>query len=169
MEALPVIQQVLKSKANFVTQIDLQILKKELSTGLKKNELVDEFRSVKTTQIELQEAQTKIMEALSVIQQAPQSKENTVTQIYLQNLKQELSTELKNEPVDDIIKNYEEMAKISKTPVNITQELQTFSTNLKREIAEQLKGSREEVVRNTDKRLQRKRGRVKCGGKRGKD
>jgi hypothetical protein len=39
--------------------------------------------------------------------------------------------------------------------VNITQQLQTFSINLKKEIAEQLKGSREEVVRNTDKRLQK--------------
>jgi len=116
---------------------------------------VDEIRSVKTTQIELQEAQAKIMEALLVIQQAPQSKENTVTQFDLQNLKQDLSTELKNELVDEIRKIYEEMAKISKTPVNITQELQTFSTNLKKEIAEQLKGSREEVVRNTDNSLQK--------------
>jgi hypothetical protein len=47
---------------------------------------VDEVRSVKTTQIELQEAQAKIMEALSIIQQASQSKENFVTQIDLQNL-----------------------------------------------------------------------------------
>jgi hypothetical protein len=38
-------------------------------------------------------------------------------------------------------------------PVNITQQFQTFSINLKKEISEQLKGSREEVVRNTDKRL----------------
>jgi hypothetical protein len=45
---------------------------------------------------ELQEAQTKIMEALSVINQAPLSNENLVTQIDLQNLKKELSTELKN-------------------------------------------------------------------------
>jgi endo-1,4-beta-D-glucanase Y len=37
--------------------------------------------------------------------------------------------------------------------VNITQQLQTFSINLKKEIAEQLKCSREEVVGNTDKRL----------------
>ena len=44
-----------------------------------KKELADEFktqlepflRSVKDTQIELQKAQTKIMEALSVIKQAP--------------------------------------------------------------------------------------------------
>jgi hemerythrin superfamily protein len=41
-----------------------------------------------------QEAQTKIMEALSVIKQAPQSNENLVTQIDLQNLRKELSTEL---------------------------------------------------------------------------
>jgi hypothetical protein len=57
---------------------------------------VDEIRSVKTTQIELQEAQVKIMEALSVIEQASQSKENFVTQIDLQNLKKELSTDFKN-------------------------------------------------------------------------
>ena len=154
MEALSVIQQAPQSKENFVTQIDLQNLKQELSTEFK-NELVDEIKSVKTTQIELQEAQAKIMEALLVIQQAPQSKENTVTQFDLQNLKQDLSTELKNELVDEIRKIYEEMAQISKTPVNITQELQTFSTNLKKEIAEQLKGSREEVVRNTDNSLQK--------------
>jgi hypothetical protein len=60
MEALSVIQHTPQSKENFVTQIDLQNLKKELSTELK-NELVDEVRSVKTTQIELQEAQVKIM------------------------------------------------------------------------------------------------------------
>ena len=48
---------------------------------------------------------------------------------------------------------YEEIAKLSKTPVNITQQLQTFCINLMKEISEQLKGSREEVVRNTDKRL----------------
>ena len=53
----------------------------------------------------------------------------------------------------EIRKKYEETAKLSKTPVNITQQLQTFSINLKKEIAEQHKGSREEVVRNTDKRL----------------
>ena len=116
---------------------------------------MDEIRSVKTTQIELQEAQAKIVEALLVIQQAPQSKENTVTQIDLQIITQELSIELKNELVDEIRKIYEEMAKISKTPVNITQELLTFSTNLKKEIAEQLTGSRKAVVRNTDKRLQK--------------
>ena len=95
MEALSVIQQAPQSKDNFVTQIDLQNLKKELSTELK-NELVDEVRSVKTTQIELQEAQAKIIEALSVIEQASQSKENCVTQIDLQNLKKELSTDFKN-------------------------------------------------------------------------
>jgi hypothetical protein len=44
---------------------------------------VDEVRSVKTTQIELQEAQAKIMEALSVIEQTSQSKEHFVTQIDL--------------------------------------------------------------------------------------
>jgi hypothetical protein len=53
----------------------------------------------------------------------------------------------------EISKIYEEIAKLSKTPVNITQQLQTFSINLMKEISEQLKGSREEVVRNTDKRL----------------
>ena len=37
--------------------------------------------------------------------------------------------------------------------MNITQHLLTFSINLQKEIAEQLKGSREEVVRNNDKRL----------------
>jgi nitrogen-specific signal transduction histidine kinase len=70
-----------------------------------KKELADEFktqlepflRSVKETQIELQASQTKVMEALSVIKQAPQSNEKLVTQIDLQNLKKELSTELKNE------------------------------------------------------------------------
>ena len=108
---------------------------------------MDEVRSVKT-QIELQEAQAEIMEALSVIQQASQSKENLVTQIDLKNLKKELSTDLKNELVDEIRTIYEEIAKISITPLNITQELHSFSTNLKKEIAEQLKGSREEVVKN---------------------
>ena len=66
MEALSVIRQAPQSKENFVTHIDLQNLKKELSTE-PKNELVDEVRSVKTTQTELQEAQAEIMEALSVI------------------------------------------------------------------------------------------------------
>ena len=80
------------------------------------------------------------MAALSVIKQAPQSNENLVTQIDLQNLKKELSTELQNELVDEIRKIYEEIAKLSKTPVNITQQLQTFSINLKKEISEQLKG-----------------------------
>jgi SepF-like predicted cell division protein (DUF552 family) len=41
--------------------------------------------------------------------------------IDLQNLKKELSTELQNELVDEIRKFYEEIAKLSKTPVNITQ------------------------------------------------
>jgi archaellum component FlaC len=154
MEALSIIQQAPQSKEHFVAQIDLQNLKKELSTKLK-NELVDEDRSVKTTQIELQEAQAKIMEALSIIQQASQSSVYFVTQIDLQNLKKELSTDFKNELVDEIRKMYEEIANISKTPVNITQELHDLSTNLKKEIAEQLKGSREEVVKNTDKRLQK--------------
>ena len=113
---------------------------------------MDEVSSVKTTQIELQ---AKIMEALSVIEQVSQSKENFVTQIDLQILRKELPTEVNNELVGEIRKNYEEIAKLSKTPVNITQQLQTFSINLKKEIAEQLKGSREEVVRNTDKRLQK--------------
>ena len=54
------------------------------------------------------------MEALSVIKQAPQSNENLVTQIDLQNLKKELSTELQNELVDEIRKIYEEIAKLSK-------------------------------------------------------
>ena len=40
----------------------------------------------------------------------------------------------------EISKIYEEIAKLSKTPVNITQQLQTFSINLKKEISEQLKG-----------------------------
>ena len=128
--------------------------KKELAVEIK-TQLEPTLRSDKATQIELHEAQAKIMEALSVIQQAPQSKENTVTQIDLQNLKKELSTDLKNELVDEIRKNYEEMAKISKTHVNITQELQNFSANWKKEIAEQLKGSREEVVKNTEKKLQK--------------
>ena len=66
-----------------------------------------------------------------------------------------MSTDFKNELVTEIRENYEEIAKLSKTPVNITQQLQTFSINLKKEIAEQLKDSREEVVRNTDKRLQK--------------
>jgi preprotein translocase subunit SecG len=42
----------------------------------------------------------------------------------------------KNELVNEIRKNYEEIAKLSKTPVNITQQLQTFSINLKKEISE---------------------------------
>jgi hypothetical protein len=50
--------------------------------------------------------------------------------------------------VNEIRKNYEEIDKLSKTPVNITQQFQTFSINLKKEISKQLKGSREEVVRN---------------------
>ena len=104
MEALSVIQHTPQSKDNFVTQIDLQNLKKELSTELK-NELVDEVRSVKTTQIELQQAQVKIMEALSVIEQTSQSKDNFATLIDLQNLKKELSTDLKNELVTEIRKN----------------------------------------------------------------
>ena len=57
--------------------------------------------------------------------------------------------------MDEIRKIDEEIAKLSETPMNITQELQTFSNNLKKEIAEQLKGSSEEVVRNTNKRLQK--------------
>ena len=93
------------------------------------------------------------MEALSVIQHTPQSKENFATLIDLQNLKKELSTDLKNELVTEIRKKYEEKAKLSKTSVNITQHLLTFSINLQKKIAEQLKGSREEVVRNNDKRL----------------
>ena len=66
-----------------------------------------------------------------------------------------MSTDFKNELVTEIRKKYEEIVKLSKTPVNITQQLQTFSIKLKKEIAEQLKGSREEVVRKTDKRLQK--------------
>jgi hypothetical protein len=135
-----------------VVDFDPFVTKKELVDEIK-TQLEPFLRSVKDTQIELQEAQTKIMEALSVIKQVSQSNENLVTQIDLQNLKKELSTELKNELVNEIRKNYEEIAKLSKTPVNITQQLQTFSINLKKEISEQLKGSREEVVRNTDKRL----------------
>jgi hypothetical protein len=46
------------------------------------------------------------MEALSDIKQVSQSNENLVTQIDLQNLKKELSTELKNELVNEIRKNY---------------------------------------------------------------
>ena len=52
----------------------------------------------------LQEAQTKIMETLSVIKQAPLSNGHLVTQIDLQNLKKELSTELNNELVGEIRK-----------------------------------------------------------------
>jgi site-specific DNA-adenine methylase len=111
---------------------------------------VDDVRSVKTTQIELQVAQAKIMEALSVIEQASQIKEYFVTQIDLQNLKKELSTDFKNELVDEIRKIDDEIARLSETPMNIT-----FSNNLKKEIAEQIKGSSEEVVRNTNKRLQK--------------
>jgi len=107
---------------------------------------VNEIISVKTTQTELQEAQAEIMKALSVIRQASQIKENEVTQIDLNNLKKELSTEFKNELVNEIRKIYEEIAKISITPVNIAQELHRFSISLKKEIAEQLKSSREEVV-----------------------
>ena len=73
MEALSVIQHTSQSKEHFVTQIDLQNLRKKLSTELK-NELVDEIRSVKTTQIELQEAQVKIMEALSLLNKHPKVK-----------------------------------------------------------------------------------------------
>jgi hypothetical protein len=135
-----------------VVDFDPFVTKKELADEIK-TQLEPFLRAVKDTQIELQEAQTKIMEALSVSKQVSQSNENLVTQIDLQNLKKELSTELKYELVNEIRKNYEEIDKLSKTPVNITQQLLTFSINLKKEIAEQLKGSREEVVRNTDKRL----------------
>ena len=93
---------------------------------------MDEIRSVKTTQIELQEAQAEIMEALSAIQQASQKKEHFVTPIDLQNLKKELSNEFRNELVDEIRKIYEEIANISITHVNIN-------------------GSREEVVKHADK------------------
>ena len=77
-----------------VVDFDPIITKKELADEIK-TQLEPTLRSVKETQIELQEAQAKIMEVLSVIQQAPQSKEIFVTQIDLQNLKKELSTELK--------------------------------------------------------------------------
>ena len=107
------------------------VTKKELADEIK-TQLEPTLRSVKETQIELQEAHAKIMEALSVIQQAPQSKDIFVTQIDLQNLKKELSTDFKNELVDEIRKIDEEIAKLSETPMNITQELQTFSNNLKK-------------------------------------
>lgn len=66
------------------------ITKRELADEIK-TQLEPTLRSVKETQIELQEAQVKIMEALSVIRQAPQIKENDVKQIDLNNLKKELS------------------------------------------------------------------------------
>ena len=50
------------------------VTKKELADEIK-IQLEPTLRSVKETQIELQEAHAKIMEALSVIQQAPQGKE----------------------------------------------------------------------------------------------
>ena len=68
--------------------------KKELADEIK-TQLEPTLRAVKETQTELQEAQAKIMDALSVIQQAPKRKEHFVTQIDLQNLKKELSIELK--------------------------------------------------------------------------
>ena len=68
-----------------VEDFDPVVTKKELADEIK-TQLEPFLRSVKETQIELQEAQTKIMEALSVIKQAPQSNENLVTQIDLQNL-----------------------------------------------------------------------------------
>ena len=49
--------------------------KKELADEIK-TQLEPTLRSVKETQIELQEAHAKIMEALSVIQQTPQGKKN---------------------------------------------------------------------------------------------
>ena len=48
-------------------------------------------------------------------------------------------------------KNYEEIAKISITPVNITQELHRFSISLKKEIAEQLKSSRNRLLKTRTK------------------
>jgi hypothetical protein len=45
------------------------------------------------------------MEALSIIQQASQSKENFVTQIDLQNLKKELSTDFKNKLDQSVLQN----------------------------------------------------------------
>jgi len=121
-----------------------------LSTEFK-HELMDEVRSAKTTQTELQEAQAEIMKALSVIRQAPQNKENDVTQIDLNNLKKELSTELKNALVNEIRTIDEEIAKICITPVNIAQELHRFSISLKKEIAEQLKSSRNRLLKTRTK------------------
>ena len=122
-------EEIEKLISQNVEDFDPVVTKKELADEIKTQlepflrsvKLEPFLRSVKETQIELQEAQTKIMEALSVIKQALQSNENLVTQIDLQNLKKELSTELKNELVNEIRKNYEEIAKLSKTPVNITQ------------------------------------------------
>jgi hypothetical protein len=51
------------------------VTKKELADEIK-TQLEPTLRSVKETQIELQEAHAKIMEALSVIQQTPQGKKN---------------------------------------------------------------------------------------------
>ena len=153
MEALSVIQQASQNKETFITQIDLQKLKQELSTEFN-NKLVEEIKSVKTTQSKLQESQVKIMEALTAIQQAPQIKEQAITPIDLLKLKQELSTEFKKELVAEVRNIYEEIAKISITPVNITQEWQNFAANLRKEIAEQLKGTREET-KNTDNRLRK--------------
>lgn len=152
MEALSVIQQASQNKETFITQIDLQKLKQELSTEFN-NELVEEIKSVKTTQIKLQESQVKIMEALTAIQPAPQIEEHAVL-IDLLKLKQELSTEFKNELVAEVRNIYEEIAKISITPVNITHEWTNFAANLRKEIAEQLKGIREDI-KNTDNRLRK--------------
>jgi hypothetical protein len=77
-----------------VVDFDPVVTKKALADEIK-TQLEPILQLVKETQIELQEAQAKIMEALSVIQHTPQSKEHFVTQIDIQNLKKELSTELK--------------------------------------------------------------------------
>lgn len=153
MEALSVTQQASQNKETFITQIDLQKLKQELSTEFN-NKLVEEIKSIKTTHSKLQESQVKIMEALTAIQQAPQLKEQAIAPTDLLKLKQELSTEFKKELVAEVRNIYQEIAKISITPVNITQEWQNFAANLRKEIAEQLKGTREET-KNTDNRLRK--------------
>jgi hypothetical protein len=76
--------------------------------------LISSANSFFLATIELQEAQVKIMEALSVIEQTSQSKDNFATQIDLQNLKKELSTDFKNELVTEIRKKYEEKPNFQK-------------------------------------------------------
>ena len=68
-------QEVEELISQNVVNFDPIVTKKELADEIK-TQLEPTLRSVKETQIELQEAHAKIMEALSVIQQTPQGKKN---------------------------------------------------------------------------------------------